>query len=163
MPQQALTIRPATIDDASLVLSFIRQLAEYEQLLPELVADEDRLRKHLFGPNPCAEVLLAFLADEPAGFAVFFQNFSTFAGQPGIYLEDLFVRPEVRGRGIGRSLLAHIARIARERNCARLEWAALDWNKTAIRFYTALGAEAKSDWTIFRLAGESLNRLAGDG
>jgi GNAT superfamily N-acetyltransferase len=128
-----------------------------------VVATEDGLRDGLFGARPVAEVLLAYWADEPAGFALYFPNFSTFLGQPGIYLEDLFVEPEFRGRGIGKALLGRLAKIAQERNCGRLEWAVLDWNRPAIDFYRSLGAVAKDEWTVFQLAGDSLNRLAEAG
>jgi len=156
----ALRIVPATERDVALIFSFIRKLAEYEKLSHEVVATEDRLRDGLFGARPVAEVLLAYWADEPAGFALYFPNFSTFLGQPGIYLEDLFVEPAFRGRGIGKALLTRLAKITQERNCGRLEWAVLDWNRPAIDFYKSLGAVAKDEWTVFRLAGDSLNRLA---
>jgi GNAT superfamily N-acetyltransferase len=156
----ALRIVPATEPDVPLIFSFIRKLAEYEKLSHEVVATEDRLRDGLFGARPVAEVLLAYWDDEPAGFALYFPNFSTFLGQPGIYLEDLFVEPAFRGRGIGKALLARLAKIAQERNCGRLEWAVLDWNRPAIDFYKSLGAVAKDEWTVFRLAGDSLHRLA---
>jgi GNAT superfamily N-acetyltransferase len=159
----ALRIVPATEPDVPLIFSFIRKLAEYEKMSHEVVATEDRLRDGLFGARPVAEVLLAYWADEPAGFALYFPNFSTFLGQPGIYLEDLFVEPAFRGRGIGKALLARLAKIARERNCGRLEWAVLDWNRPAIDFYQSLGAVAKDEWTVFRLAGDSLHRLAEAG
>jgi GNAT superfamily N-acetyltransferase len=159
----ALRIGPATEPDVPLILSFICKLAEYEKLSHEVVATEDRLRDGLFGARPVAEVLLAYWADEPAGFALYFPNFSTFLGQPGIYLEDLFVEPEFRGRGIGKALLGRLAKIAQERNCGRLEWAVLDWNRPAIDFYRSLGAVAKDEWTVFQLAGDSLNRLAEAG
>jgi GNAT superfamily N-acetyltransferase len=156
----ALRILPATEDDTALILSFIGKLAEYERLSHEVVASEDALRKWLFGPRPMAEVALAFWADQPVGFALYFHNFSTFLGQPGIYLEDLFVEPEHRGKGIGKALLIHLARIATERGCGRLEWAVLDWNQPSIEFYRRLGALPKDDWTIFRLTGDALLQLA---
>ncbi|HYH78736.1 MAG TPA: GNAT family N-acetyltransferase [Longimicrobium sp.] len=155
-----MTIRPATPDDVPLILRFIRELAEYERLAHEVVATEDGLRDTLFGPRPYAEVVIAEEAGEPAGFALFFHNYSTFLGRPGIYLEDLYVRPEARGKGIGRALLAHLARLAVARGCGRLEWWVLDWNESAIRFYRALGAQAMDDWTVFRVTGEALARLA---
>lgn len=155
-----LRIVPAAEPDVPLILSFIRKLAEYEKLSHEVIATENRLRDGLFGARPVAEVLLAYWANEPAGFALYFPNFSTFLCQPGIYLEDLFVEPEFRGRGIGKALLVRLAKIARERNCGRLEWAVLDWNRPAIDFYRRLGAVARNDWTVFRLAGDSLDRLA---
>jgi GNAT superfamily N-acetyltransferase len=155
-------IRPATEADVPLILRFIRELAEYERLRHEVVATEERLRETLFGVRPAAEVVIAEDAGEPVGFALFFHNYSTFLAQPGIYLEDLYVRPEARGRGVGRALLAHLARLARERDCGRLEWWVLDWNESAIRFYRSLGAQPMSDWTVFRLTGDDLARLAGE-
>ena len=155
-----LLIRPADETDVPLILSFIRQLAEYEKLLNECVATESILRASLFGSRPSAEVLLAFSDDRPVGFAVFFHNFSTFLGRPGIYLEDLFVIPEMRGRGFGKALLVHLARLAKERNCGRLEWSVLDWNEPSIQFYKKLGAVAMNDWTVYRVTGDALNRLA---
>jgi GNAT superfamily N-acetyltransferase len=161
-PANTLHIRPATEADVPLVLRFIRELAEYERLLHEVVATEDRLRDTLFGARPAAEVVIAQNGDEPVGFALFFHNYSTFLAQPGIYLEDLYVRPEARGRGAGRALLAHLARLARERGCGRLEWWVLDWNESAIRFYRSLGARSMDDWTVFRLTGPELARLADE-
>lgn len=154
------SIRRATDQDISLILSFIRQLAEYEQLSAEAVATEDTLRFNLFGSRRYAEVLLGFADDQPVAFAVFFHNFSTFLGRPGLYLEDLFVIPAMRGKGFGRAMLVELARIARERNCGRFEWSVLNWNETAIRFYKNLGAVAMEDWSIFRVSGEALERLA---
>src|SRR5580765_6253553 len=136
-----LRIRPAMAEDVPLVLSFIRDLAEYERLPHEVVATEERIRQALFGPRPFAEVVIASEGEEAVGFALFFHNFSTFLGLPGIYLEDLFVRPSARGRGVGRRLLAHLAQLARDRGCGRLEWAVLDWNESAIGFYRGLGAK----------------------
>jgi GNAT superfamily N-acetyltransferase len=159
-PTRGLRIRPAAEADVPLVLRFIRELAEYERLLHEVVATEDRLRDTLFGARPAAEVVIAEEGDEPVGFALFFHNYSTFLAQPGIYLEDLYVRPEARGRGAGRALLAHLAWLAKERGCGRLEWWVLDWNEAAIRFYRSLGAQPMDDWTVFRLAGPELARLA---
>jgi GNAT superfamily N-acetyltransferase len=156
-----ITIRPASRDDVALVLEFIRELARYERLEHEVSASEAQLREALFGERRYAEVIFACSDGEPVGFALFFHNFSTFKGRPGIYLEDLFVRPEARGRGIGRRLLAHLARTAVERHCARLEWAVLDWNEPSIGFYRSLGAAPMDEWTIFRLTGESLALLAG--
>lgn len=154
-------IRPAVADDAALVLKFIRELAVYERLDGEVVATEPLLRDTLFGARPAAEVLLAFCDDEPAGFALFFHNYSTFLGRPGIYLEDLFVRRQLRGRGIGRALLHRVARIARDRDCGRLEWAVLDWNKPAIAFYESIGATAMNEWKLFRLTGAALSEFVG--
>jgi GNAT superfamily N-acetyltransferase len=158
----SITIRPATRDDVSLILEFIRDLARYERLEHEVAASEAQLGEALFGERPYAEVVLACSGGEPMGFALFFHNFSTFKGRPGIYLEDLFVRPEARGRGIGRQLLAYLARTAVERGCARLEWSVLDWNEPSIGFYRSLGAVPLDEWTIFRLTGESLALLAGN-
>jgi GNAT superfamily N-acetyltransferase len=158
----ALRIRRATREDVPLVLRFIRALAEYEKLADQVVADEATLAEQLFGARPAAEVLFAELGGEPAGFALFFHNFSTFLGRHGLYLEDLFVVPEARGAGVGRALLAELARIALERGCGRLEWAVLDWNEPAIGFYRRLGAEPMNDWTVFRLSGDALARLGGE-
>ena len=155
-----MTLRPATIDDVPQILAFIRALAEYERLLHEVVATEEGLRQALFGPRPYAEVVLAEDDERPIGFALFFHTFSTFVGRPGIYLEDLFVVPEARGRGVGRALLTHLSRLAVERGCGRVEWAVLDWNAPAIRFYESLGAVPNSEWTVYRLADEPLAALA---
>ena len=157
-----LTIRDATRDDVPLVLEFIRGLAEYERLAHEVVATEELLHRTLFGERRVAEVLLAFDDDRDVGFALFFHSYSTFLARPGIYLEDLFVRPEARGRGVGRALLSRLAAIARERECGRLEWAVLDWNEDAIRFYRSLGARPLDEWTVFRVTGDELHRLAGE-
>ena len=156
-----VAIRPAVDSDTAILLHLIRDLAEYEQLLAAVVATEADLRAALFGPRPCAEAVLAECDGQPAGFALFFTSFSTFVGRPGIYLEDLFVRPAFRRRGIGRALFQHVARVAVERNCGRLEWSVLDWNEPAIQFYRSLGATAMSEWTVFRLAGAELGSAAG--
>ncbi len=153
--------RFAAAEDTPLILSFVRELAEYEKLSHEVVATEEALRDSLFGERPFAEVLLTFVEDEPAGFALFFHNFSTFLGKPGIYLEDLYVRPEHRGTGAGRALLSYLARLAVERGCGRLEWWVLDWNEPAVGFYKRIGALAMDDWTVYRLTGDALKRLAG--
>jgi GNAT superfamily N-acetyltransferase len=153
------TIRPATESDLPLLLQFIRDIAAYEKLSHECVADEARLRAAMFGPRPCAEALLGFAGGEPAAFAVFFQNFSTFLARPGIYLEDLFVRPEHRRRGYAKALLGHLAREANRRGCGRFEWTVLDWNKPAIEFYESLGAEVLPDWRVCRLSGDALERF----
>jgi GNAT superfamily N-acetyltransferase len=158
-----ITIRPASADDVPLVLEFIKALADYEKLSHEVIATESGLRDALFGPRPCAEVVFACIAGEPAGFALFFHTFSTFLGQRGLYLEDLFVKPEWRGRGVGRRLLIHLARVAIERECGRFEWSVLDWNEPAIQFYHGLGARPMDDWTIFRVSGRALHELAGAG
>jgi GNAT superfamily N-acetyltransferase len=156
-----LEIRPATEVDVPLILSFIRELANYERLSHEVVATEEALRDSLFGERRFAEVLLGYGGGSPAGFALFFHTFSTFLGKPGIYLEDLYVKPEFRGAGIGRALLVHLARLARERGCGRLEWSVLDWNEPAIGFYKGIGASPVSGWTVYRLTGEALEELAG--
>jgi len=156
----APVIRSATRDDVPLILDFIRELAVYERLADAVVATADDLRRTLFGERPFAEVLLAELDGEPAGFALFFHNYSTFLGRPGLYLEDLFVRERWRGRGIGLALMRELARLAVARGCGRFEWACLDWNEPAIAFYRRLGAEPQDDWTVFRLAGDPLQRLA---
>ena len=147
-------------NDIPLILTFIKELAFYEKLAHVVVATEEHLREHLFGTNPKAEVVLAYYEQVPVGFALFFHNFSTFVGRPGIYLEDLFVRETMRGKGIGKALLAHLAHVAIERNCGRFEWAVLDWNSPAIEFYKSLGAVPVDDWTIFRVSGDALQHLA---
>ena len=154
-------IREATEADVPLILQFIRDLAEYERMAEHVVATEEMLRRTLFGSPRFAEVLIAEEDGAPAGFALFFHSFSTFLGEPGIYLEDLFVREPMRGRGIGKALLARLARIARERGCGRVEWAVLDWNEPSIGFYKKLGAEPLDDWTVFRVTGAALRALAG--
>lgn len=143
-----------------LILTLIGELAEYERLSHEVVATEDSLQEWLFGDKPFAEVLIAESGAEVAGFALFFHSFSTFLGRPGIYLEDLYVRPAFRGRGMGKAILVHLAKLARERGCGRLEWSVLDWNEPSIRFYESLGAVAMDDWTVHRVTGEALYRLA---
>jgi GNAT superfamily N-acetyltransferase len=155
-----LTIRPATEADVSLVLAFIRGLAEYEHLSHLVTATEETLRDALFGARPGAEVLLAFETGTPVGFAVFFHNFSTFLGRRGLWLEDIYIDPAFRRKGYGRSLLLHVARIAYERGCGRFEWSALDWNTPAIEFYKGLGAIPLDDWTIFRATGAALQKMA---
>lgn len=158
-----LAIRPAIEADVSLILRFIRALAEYEKLSHEVVATEADIYAGLFGPKRVAECAIAEWEGAPAGFALFFHNYSTFVGKPGIYLEDLFVLPELRGNGIGKALLAHLAKLARDRGCARLEWAVLDWNAPSIAFYQSLGARPMDDWTVYRLTGDALNKLATQG
>lgn len=155
-----LAIRSATRADIPLILKFIQGLAEYEKLSHECEATEEQLEKTLFGERPAAEVVIAHRANVAAGFALFFHNYSTFLARPGIYLEDLFVDPEQRGHGVGRALLAHLAQLAVERGCGRFEWSVLDWNEDAIRFYEGLGAQPMSDWTIYRVTGEALQKLA---
>lgn len=155
-----IEMRPATGQDAGIVLTFIRHLAEYEQLAHLVSATEEGLREALFGERPGAEVLLAYVDGAPAGFAVYFHNFSTFLGRRGMWLEDIFVEPPMRGKGVGKSLLLAVARIAHERGCGRFEWAALDWNTPAWDFYRALGAAPLEDWTMFRVSGAALEKLA---
>ena len=149
------------MDDVPTILSLIRDLAEYERAPNEVVVTEEGLREVLFGARPAAEVVLALEGKMPVGFAVFFHNFSTWLGRAGLYLEDLFVRPDARGKGYGRALLVHLARVAQERGCGRMEWAVLDWNEPAIQFYKKLGAEPMTEWTVFRLAQEGIAKLAG--
>jgi len=156
----SVTIRPAEAHELPLVLVFIRELAVYERLEHEVQVTTADLAVALFGPRPFAEVVFACLEGEPVGFALFFQNFSTFLGKPGIYLEDLFVRPQARGHGIGRRLLAWLAHTTLERGCARLDWAVLDWNLPSIGFYRSLGAVAQDEWTTMRVSGAALERLA---
>jgi len=156
----AITIRPATREDAPLVLSFIQKLAEYEKLSHECVATVEGLRETLFGPESHARVFLAFQGGQPAGYALYFFSYSTFLARPGIYLEDLFVDPPLRGKGIGKALLQRLAREVVDRGYGRLEWSVLDWNQPAIDFYRAFGAVPMSDWTMFRLTGEALNAFA---
>jgi len=155
-----ITIRPAAEDDVPVLLTFIRELADYEHLAHEVSASEELLRSTLFGGRPFAEALLACVDDEPAGFALFFHNYSTFLARPGLYLEDLYVRPAHRGQGLGKMLLATVARLAVERGCGRYEWAVLDWNTPSIRFYESLGAEMKGDWRIMRVTGAALEKMA---
>ena len=154
-------IRDATPDDVPVIAELIRGLAEYERLADEVVLDEEELRSHLFGPRRYADVILAEDEGAVVGFALFFHNYSTFLGKPGIYLEDLFVRPEHRGAGHGKALLSHLARVAVERGCGRLEWSVLDWNEPTIAFYRSLGARAMDEWTVQRLDGDALRALAG--
>jgi GNAT superfamily N-acetyltransferase len=153
-------IRPARVEDVSIILELIRDLATYERAPHEVIATEEQLVDVLFGERPAAEVLLAFERESPVGFALFFHNFSTWLGRPGLYLEDLFVKPENRGKGYGRALLVELAKIAMERGCGRMEWAVLDWNEPAIKFYRALGAKPMDEWTVFRLTRDGIARLA---
>jgi GNAT superfamily N-acetyltransferase len=157
-----VSVRAAKEHEVALVLGFIRELAEFEHLSHEVVATEEQLRQALFGPRPFAEVVFGCVGEEPVGFALYFHSFSTFLGRPGLYLEDLFVRPAERGRGVGRYLLAWLARTALERGCGRLEWTVLDWNAAAIGFYRKLGAELKGEWKTCRVAGAALEALARD-
>ncbi|HEV2965974.1 MAG TPA: GNAT family N-acetyltransferase [Chthoniobacterales bacterium] len=160
MTSDTFTIRPATVADVSTILELIRALATYERAPSEVTATESGLREVLFSKKAAAEVLLAFENDRAVGFAVFFHNFSTWLGRPGLYLEDLFVRPEDRGKGYGRALLVCLAKIARERDCGRMEWAVLDWNEPAINFYRKLGAKPMDEWTVFRMTRDGIGRLA---
>ncbi len=154
-----LSIRPATPADLPLIAQLIRDLADYEKLLHEVRFDEAVLGQKLFGVHPYAEVVIGEIDGAPQGFALFFHNFSTFEGKPGIYLEDLFVRPDARGSGLGKALLSHLARLAMERDCARLEWSVLDWNSPAIGFYQKLGARLMDEWTVMRVDGPALQQL----
>lgn len=158
----AASLRPATRDDVPLITRLIHELAEYEKLAHTCVADDASVGENLFGPNPAAEVVLAFIGDEPAGFALFFENYSTHLSRRGMHLEDLYVREHLRGRGIGRMLLSHLASIAVERGYGRMEWAVLRWNESAIRVYDAIGAEPLSGWLTYRLSGEGLAQVAAN-
>ena len=156
-------IRPAHVEDVPIILQLIRDLATYERAPDEVTATEEQLVDVLFGERPTAEVLLAFEGQSPVGFAVFFYNFSTWLGRPGLYLEDLFVKPDKRGKGYGGALLVELAKIARDRECGRMEWAVLDWNEPAIKFYRTLGAKPMHEWTVFRLTRDGIARLADSG
>lgn len=162
-PPDNLTIEPATERDVHVILSLIKALAEYERLADQVVATEDSVLESLFGRSRGAAVVIARVGAEPAGFAVWFHNYSTFLSRSGLYLEDLFVLPAWRGRGIGRALLVHLARIAVSRECGRMEWSVLDWNEPAIGFYKGLGAKPMDGWTTFRLTGEALTTLGTSG
>jgi GNAT superfamily N-acetyltransferase len=158
----SLQIEPAVPADIPDIVGLIRELAEFERLIDQFIATADRMHESLFGAKRYAEVLMARLDGKAVGFALFFHNFSTFRAQPGIYLEDLYVRPAFRGEGIGEALLKRIAKLAVERGCGRFEWSVLDWNQRAVDFYKALGAEPLNEWTMFRVSGDNLNRLAQD-
>ena len=160
MSTAALSIRPVREDEVELVLQFVRELAEYERLAHEVTATAPDLRAALFGPRPYVEAVLGCIDGQPRGFALFFHNFSTFLGKPGLYLEDLYVQPAARGRGLGSHMLAWLARLALERGCRRFEWSVLDWNEPALRVYRGLGARAADDWTLHRVTGEALLQLA---
>ena len=160
MPAESLKIRPAREADVQLLVEFIRGIAEYEKLLDEVEATEEGVRQSLFGEKPAAEALIGEWDGEPVAFAVYFENFSTFMGRAGLYLEDLFVKPEYRKRGIGKLMLKHLAKIAMERDCPCFEWVALEWNESATEFYEGLGARQMSDWRLFRMSGEPLKQLA---
>jgi GNAT superfamily N-acetyltransferase len=153
-------LRFADPSDVSLILTFIKELAEYERLLHEVTATEEILHETLFGPRRIAEVILGYYEKKPVGFAIFFHNYSTFLGRPGLYLEDLFVKPEMRSEGFGKVMLSYLAKLAKERGCGRFEWWVLDWNEPAIGFYKKLGALPMSDWTVYRVTGEALDKLA---
>ena len=155
-----LVIRPATEEDVPLVLALIQELAEYERMADQVVATEAAVHRSLFGSPPHAEAVVGRLGETPVGFALFFHSFSTFLAKPGLYLEDLYIRPEYRGRGFGRRLLRHLARIATTRDCGRFEWSVLDWNEPAIRSYRRAGAVPMDEWTVYRLTGDALDRLA---
>jgi len=161
-PLDDLRIDPAVPADVPAILGLIKALADYERLAHAVVADEARLRASLFGPRPSAEVVIARVGAQVAGFAVWFHNYSTFLGQHGLYLEDLFVVPELRGRGVGHALLTYLARVAVDRGCGRMEWSVLDWNEPARGFYERLGAVPMDEWTMYRLTGEALQRLASE-
>ena len=161
--QNPLTIRPAGPDDIDELLALIHELAVYEKAPESAVATPELLHRALFGERPTAEAVIAELEGKPAGFALYFHNFSTWLGKPGLYLEDLFVRESMRGKGIGKALLLHLAGIARDRGCGRMEWSVLDWNTPAIDFYKALGAEPMDEWTVYRLDAAALERVAGSG
>jgi GNAT superfamily N-acetyltransferase len=163
MKNSTIKIAPATVNDARTVLEFITALAEYEKLPHEVVATEELLKETLFGKKQIAEVVIAYDNGIAAGFALYFHNFSTFLGRPGIYLEDLFVKPNFRGKKIGTALLKHVARIAQERQCGRFEWSVLNWNEPSIRFYESLGAVPMDDWTMYRVTGKALDILAEGG
>lgn len=156
----SLRIAPARAEDVPLILDFIRQLAEYERLAHEVAATEQTLRETLFSERPYAEVLIAYWAEAPVGFALFFHNYSTFLAKPGIYLEDLFVNPSARGKGIGKALLTQLAELAIERGCGRVEWSVLNWNAPSIEFYRRMGAKPQDEWTTYRLTGEALGQYA---
>lgn len=160
-PPPGFTIRHAQEADAPLVLAYVRKLADYERLSHEVEASEAQIRATLFGPRPYAEVVFGEQDGRPVGFALFFHNFSTFVGKPGLYLEDLFVDPEARGRGYGQALMAYLAQLAVERGCGRFEWSVLNWNEPSIAFYRGLGARPLDAWTVYRMEDEALRRLAG--
>ena len=160
MSENKFTLHPARPEDVGEIVTFIRELAEYENLSHEMLATEREIREWLFGARPAAEVVIARVDNQPAGFALFFTSFSTFLGRPGMYLEDLFVRPEHRGIGIGKALLRHLADIACQRGYGRLEWAVLDWNEPAIGFYERMGAQAMAEWITYRVSGQSLQIMA---
>ncbi len=158
---EGFTIREAAAEDVPVLLSLIRELAVYEKMADQVTATEENMKVSLFGIRPGAEALLGELDGEPVAYAVYFHNYSTFAGRLGLYLEDVYVKPELRGKGMGKVILSYLARLAKERGCARFEWSVLDWNEPSIRFYRSLGAVSLDGWTVFRMTGEALDRLAG--
>jgi GNAT superfamily N-acetyltransferase len=158
----SLRIEQATERDVPQILQFIRELAAYEKLLHRVEASEERIRETIFGPHAYAAAVFAYTADTPVGFALFFYTYSTFVGLPGLYLEDLYVTPQARGKGVGRALLRYLAKLAKEKGCWRIEWAVLNWNEAAIRFYQSLGAVPMDEWAVYRLSGESLDLLAAE-
>ena len=160
MTEDVFVIKTATVEDVPLILSFIQELAAYEKLSDIVVATEEILRETLFCENPLAEVIIGYLNKSPVSFALFFHNFSTFLGRPGIYLEDLFVKESVRGKGVGQKMLSYLAQLVKHRKCHRLEWCVLDWNETAIAFYKRLGAKQLTEWAVFRLTDKALDDLA---
>ena len=160
MSERSFEIRDADVADIAIIMQLIRDLATYERAPNDVIATEQDLREVLFGAEPAAKVVIAFEDDAPVGFAVYFFNFSTWLGRPGLYLEDLFVKPEMRGRGYGRALLVHLAKIARDHNCGRMEWAVLTWNDPAIQFYKKLGAVPLEEWRVFRLTKDGIGKLA---
>ncbi|MBA3660957.1 MAG: GNAT family N-acetyltransferase [Gammaproteobacteria bacterium] len=160
MVADTFEIKPATIQDVPLILAFIKELAEYEKLSHEVVATEAALSDSLFSQPSSVEVIIGYVNNQPVSFALFFQSYSTFLARTGIYLEDLFVRPAARGKGVGKKMLAYLAHLAKKRKCGRLEWSVLDWNESAIGFYKKLGAKMMDEWTVFRLTNEALNKLA---
>lgn len=160
--QNSLEIKTVTKNDIPLVLEFIRELAEYERMADQVVASEKSIEQSLFGESPVAEAFMGRVNNEPVAFAIIFHNYSTFVSKPGLYLEDLFVKPEERGKGYGKTMLRFLAKLAVERGCGRFEWAVLDWNKPAVDFYKSLGAEAMDEWTVYRLSGEALANMAQD-
>lgn len=161
--EKLLTIRAATSADVLIIIELIKELADYEKLSHEAVATPELLRQNLFGEQPKAEVIIAEINNQPVGFALFFTNFSTFLGKPGIHLEDLYIKPEFRGMRAGKTILTYLARLAKDRDCGRVEWSVLDWNTPAIEFYKKLGASPMDEWTVFRVTGEALDKLAAEG
>lgn len=157
---KTLKIKKATIEDSEIIYSFINQLAEYEKLTDDVTTTTDSLRKTLFGPNSNVETLIGYVDEKPVAFALYFYNFSTFKGKRGLYLEDIFVIPEMRGNGVGKELLKRLAQIAKENDCARFEWSVLDWNEPAINFYKSIGAKPMDEWTVYRLTEKEIENLA---